>query len=133
MAFCEISIPGVFDFHNRNIAICIFNSSLCVHWILFNGAFKICWYRRGQGGSSLYVHSLLASLIHTEILWHRAGCQGLHSGGLGTSLQTSSHPGVLMCDLPVGCCHLGSRVLVGVPQPTTSLGGRLTRGPPTSH
>lgn len=34
-----------------------------------------------------------------------------------------------MCNLPVGCCHLGSRVLIGVPQPTTSLGGRLTRGP----
>lgn len=41
MAFCEISIPGVFAFHNRNIAICIFNISLCVHWILCNGAFKI--------------------------------------------------------------------------------------------
>ena len=27
MAFCQISITGVFDFHNRNIAICIFNIS----------------------------------------------------------------------------------------------------------
>lgn len=34
-------------------------------------------YRRGQGGSSLYVHSPLASLIRTEMLWHHAGCQGL--------------------------------------------------------
>ena len=34
-----------------------------------------------------------------------------------------------MCDLPVGCCHLGSRVLTGASHPTTSLGGRLTHGP----
>ena len=63
-------------------------------------------YGRGQGGSSLYVHSPLASLVHTEMLWHHAGCQGLqllshhHADPPHPVGASDQEPAVDPCDCP---------------------------------